>query len=65
MASKLYKLLIEILKNHDCYFIREGKGSHEFWGSAINGAKFSVPVTVASRHTANAILKQAGIDEKI
>lgn len=65
MASKLYKLLVEILKNHGCYFIREGKGSHEFWGSPINNAKFSVPITVVSRHTANAILKQAGISEKI
>ena len=39
---------------------RMGKGSHEIW-IGPNGHSLSVPKTVKSRHTANAILKQAGL----
>ncbi len=44
-----------------CAFLRQGKGSHEIWHSPITGHSFPVQVGVASRHTANAILKQAGL----
>ena len=32
--------------------------------SPINKARFPVAITVENRHTANGILKQAGIDKK-
>jgi predicted RNA binding protein YcfA (HicA-like mRNA interferase family) len=56
--------LRKILKNNGCSFVRQGKGDHEFWESP-NGARFPVDDGMKSRHTANAVLKQAGIDYKI
>jgi predicted RNA binding protein YcfA (HicA-like mRNA interferase family) len=44
---------------------RQAKGSHEIWHSPINQARFAVSVTVNNRHTANGILKQAGIDKRL
>ena len=41
--------------------IRQGKGSHEIWNSPVSGQSFAVPVGIPSRHTANAILRQAGL----
>jgi predicted RNA binding protein YcfA (HicA-like mRNA interferase family) len=65
MGQGFYDILKQLLLNNGCEFIRQGKGSHEYWKSTLNGKCFSVPVTVKSRHTANGILKQAGIDKKI
>jgi hypothetical protein len=45
-------------------FARQGKGSHEVWFSPITKRTFSVAVTINSRHTANEVLKQAGIDKR-
>jgi hypothetical protein len=41
--------------------VRQGKGGHEIWRSSITGRHFAVPVGIASRHTANAILRHAGL----
>ena len=65
MGATFYKQLRDILLAHDCEFRRQAKGSHEMWFSPTSGKTFSVPVTIVSRHTANGILKQAGINEKI
>jgi hypothetical protein len=65
MGSGFYLQLRKILLQHECRLIRQGKGSHEFWQSPINGRCFPVAITVNTRHTANAILKQAGIDQKV
>ena len=43
-----------ILPDHDCHFVRRGKGDHEIWESPINGRRFTVDHTIMSRHTANA-----------
>ena len=53
--------LRQLLLAAGCHFLRQGKGSHEIWHSPITGQSFPVQVGVASRHTANAILKQAGL----
>ena len=46
--------------------IRQGKSSHEQWQSADrSGLVITVPSKIKSRHTANHILKQAGIDRKL
>jgi hypothetical protein len=50
-----------ILKDRGCSFDRPGKGDHEIWYSPINKRKFPVDHNIRSRHTANGILKQAGI----
>ncbi|MFP6820122.1 type II toxin-antitoxin system HicA family toxin, partial [Acinetobacter sp.] len=63
MGAGFYDKVIEILLLYGCNFERQGKGSHEIWYSPITDRKFPVAVTIESRHTANGIFKQAGIDE--
>ncbi|WJR69520.1 type II toxin-antitoxin system HicA family toxin [Neorhizobium sp. CSC1952] len=53
-----------VLKSKGCYFVRYGKGDHEIWHSPITDRNFSVDKSCMSRFTANAIIKQAGIDHK-
>lgn len=57
-----YARIVEVLKAHGCTFVRNGKGDHEIWHSPISDRNFPVDGTCLSRHTANAIMKQAGID---
>ena len=46
--------------------IRQGRSSHEQWENADrSGLVITVPSKIKSRHTANNILKQAGIDKKL
>ncbi len=61
MADVSYNKLKQILQNHGCYFVRQAKGSHEFWYSPITKKKFPVATTIKSDGTYRAILKQAGI----
>ncbi len=53
----------EILRDRKCRYDRAGKGGHEIWYSPITGRKFAVDANIRSRHTANGILKQAGIKD--
>ncbi len=50
-----------ILRDHGCRFERQGKGDHEIWSSPISERCFVVDSDIKSRHTANAVLKQAGL----
>jgi predicted RNA binding protein YcfA (HicA-like mRNA interferase family) len=52
----------KILKENGWKFIRSGKGSHEYWGKGKKSVTVSHKIT--SRHTANGIMKSAGIDHK-
>jgi predicted RNA binding protein YcfA (HicA-like mRNA interferase family) len=61
MGSGLYNALTAQLKRAGCEIVRQGRGSHEIWHSPITKQHFTVPVTIVSRHTANGILKQAGL----
>ena len=61
MAPQFDRALRELLRAAGCTFVRQGKGSHEIWRSPITGRNFPVPVGITSRHTANAILRQAGL----
>lgn len=65
MGSGFYPQLRDILSAHGCTFARQGKGSHEIWHSPIVGKTFPVAATIMSRHLANAILKQAGIKQRL
>lgn len=42
-------------------WFRNGKGDHEIWHDPKTGRKVTVDNSVKSRHTANAVLKQAGL----
>jgi hypothetical protein len=53
--------LKQILLDAGCYFERHGKGDHEIWYSPTIGRRFVVDNSIKSRHTANGVLKQAGL----
>ncbi|MPZ59063.1 MAG: addiction module toxin, HicA family [Rhizobiales bacterium] len=53
--------LVAILRGYGCNLVRPGKESHETWFSPVNGKYFTVPRSTKSRHTANDVLKQAGL----
>ncbi len=57
-----YARVIQILRAAGFVLVRAGKGSHEIWGhKRIN---VTVPFNMLSRHTANAVMKQAGLDHR-
>ena len=56
--------LKQYLQRKGCSFERQGKGDHEIWFSPITAIRFVVDNRIKSRHTANAVLKQAGLPKK-
>ena len=56
--------LKQILREAGCYFERPGKGDHEIWFSPMTQIRFVVDSFIKSRHTANAVLKQAGLPKQ-
>jgi hypothetical protein len=61
-----YALLLKrLLREHDCYCERQGKGDHEIWYSPITKRRFPVDSKIKSRYTANAVLKQAGLPKSL
>ncbi len=44
-----------------CWFVRHGKGDHDIWRSPHTEIPFTVPTSIKSRHTANKIMKDAGL----
>ena len=54
------KLIKKKLSQNGWSLIRKGKGSHEIWGNG--NTSVTVNHLCKSRHTANAIMKQANID---
>lgn len=51
------------LREAGCRLARQGRGDHEIWFSPISGKNFPVDGDIKSRHTANAVLAQAGLDK--
>jgi predicted RNA binding protein YcfA (HicA-like mRNA interferase family) len=51
----------EKLKEAGWTFLRHGKGDHDVWHNPRTGQRVTVPVKLLSRHTANDILKEAGL----
>lgn len=53
------------LIEHGCNFHRQGgRGDHEIWWSPITSCMVTVDNNIKSRHTANGVLKDAGIGKK-
>jgi predicted RNA binding protein YcfA (HicA-like mRNA interferase family) len=50
-----------VLRENGCTFVRQGKGDHEIWYSPITNRNVTVDGNIKSRHTANAVMKQAGV----
>jgi predicted RNA binding protein YcfA (HicA-like mRNA interferase family) len=61
MAPQFDRAPRDLLRAAGCTFVRQGRGSHEIWRSPLTKRNFAVPVGILSRHTANAILRQAGL----
>lgn len=55
------KKVRQLLAQAQCTFVRHGKGDHDIWYSPITCRHVTVDNKIKSRHTANAILKQSGI----
>ena len=56
--------LKRILREAGCHFVRPGKGDHEIWYSLKSGRHITVDGKIKSRHTANGVLKQAGLPKQ-
>jgi predicted RNA binding protein YcfA (HicA-like mRNA interferase family) len=52
----------KILKENGYYFERHGKGDHDIWYNPVINNSVSVDGKIKSRHSANGILKEAGIN---
>jgi predicted RNA binding protein YcfA (HicA-like mRNA interferase family) len=59
--AEFYGDLVRILQANGCYLVRTGKGSHEIWFSPVSNQNVTVPRSTKSRHTANDVLKKAGL----
>lgn len=55
------RALRRLLLDADCRMVRQGKGDHEIWFSPISKTTFPVDKKILSRHTANGVLKDAGL----
>ena len=62
--AEFYRELVAIPSAHGCHLVRKGKGSHEIWYGPITGRHVTVPRSTKSRHTANDVLKQAGLPKE-
>lgn len=58
------KKVRKILLQNNCSFVRRGKGDHDIWYSPLSKRHVTVDTKIKSRHTANAVLKQCGINFK-
>jgi predicted RNA binding protein YcfA (HicA-like mRNA interferase family) len=54
----------EMLRAAGWEFLRHGKGDHDIWHNPKTGQRVTVPVKLLSRHTANDILKDAGLPKE-
>jgi len=59
--SNYTQKLKKLLREAGCHFERQGKGDHEIWYSPITELRLVVDNAIKSKHTANAVLKQAGL----
>jgi predicted RNA binding protein YcfA (HicA-like mRNA interferase family) len=65
MVVGFYKTIAALLKQNGFVQIQNAKGSHEKWVSERTSKVLIVPRNLMSRHTANAILKDANIDDRV
>ena len=65
MTKTFDRAVKDLLLAAGCSLVRQGKGGHEIWFSPITQRTFPVPRGMVSRHTANGVLKDAGLTEKL
>jgi predicted RNA binding protein YcfA (HicA-like mRNA interferase family) len=59
--GKLAKATRDLLRQAGWEFLRSAKGDHEIWHDPGTGRKVTIDFSMTSRHTANDILKKAGL----
>lgn len=64
MGASFTPRLIEVLRAAGCHLVRQGKGDHQIWFSPLTRVHFPVDSKILSRHTANGVLKQAGLPKQ-
>lgn len=61
--TALYAQVTQLLKAHSYCRLAPALRSHELWGNGT--VAITVPNCCLSRHTANAVLKSAGIPQRL
>ena len=61
MGGSFTPEIIRLLREAGCQFVRHGRGDHDIWRAPVTGVHFVVDHAIKSRHTANAVLRQAGL----
>jgi len=56
--------LVKLFRQHNCKFIRNGKGDHQIWYSPNSNRQVTLDYGTTDKNTANGTLKQAGINHK-
>lgn len=64
MGSHYTKEVKKTLNTAGCSFLLHGNGDHEIWFSPISNKHFPVDGNIKSRHTANSVLRQAGLQKQ-
>jgi predicted RNA binding protein YcfA (HicA-like mRNA interferase family) len=64
LPEGFYKAVCKEIKSLGFRYDSNAKGSHENWTN-VDGKRLLVPHNLGSRHTANAILKDAGSTKKL
>ena len=64
MVESYTEALKHLLRDAGCEPVRAGRGDHEIWRSPITKTHFVVDGKIKSRHTANAVLRQAGLPKR-
>jgi predicted RNA binding protein YcfA (HicA-like mRNA interferase family) len=60
--ADFYRDLVKILRANGFILVRS-KGSHEVWLNPTINRQVTLSRTTKSRHTANEVLKQAGLEK--
>jgi predicted RNA binding protein YcfA (HicA-like mRNA interferase family) len=60
-VADFYREVIRLLRESGFEFKRQGRGDHEIWWNAKSGVRVTVDRKLASKFTANGILKEAGL----
>jgi predicted RNA binding protein YcfA (HicA-like mRNA interferase family) len=60
-VADFYRDVVRLLREQGFAFKRTGRGDHEIWWNPQTGVTVTVDRKLTSRHTANGILKEAGL----
>jgi hypothetical protein len=58
-----YRDVVRLLRDASYEFKRQGRGDHEIWWNPSTGVRVTVDRKLKSKFTANAILKEAGLEK--